>query len=202
MAKTARPAASRTRTRREIRSTPGWKRKVTTPATQAAAISRQSLRADRGHDADEHVAEHPAAQRGRAGQDEDAEQVEPLLHRDQAAGQREDEHPDEVEDELQLGVLDEHRGGQNYRAAWPVSRWPVEMAESARWATREMAMHDLRLIGVHEDGEHLLLSDSEGGRFRVRVDEPLRTAVRRDRPRLGQQQIEIDGGFVPATSRR
>ena len=70
--------------------------------------------ADRGHDADEHVAEHPTAQRGRAGQDEDAEQVEPLLHRDQAAGQREDEHPDEVEDQLQLGVLDEHGGGQNY----------------------------------------------------------------------------------------
>ena len=28
-------------------------------------------------------------------------------------------------------------------------------------------MQDLRLIGVHEDGEHLLLSDADGGRFRV-----------------------------------
>ena len=43
-------------------------------------------------------------------------------------------------------------------------------------------MQDLRLIGVHEDGEHLLLSDADGGRFRVRVDEPLRAAVRHDRP--------------------
>ncbi|MDU0315205.1 septation protein SepH [Phycicoccus sp. M110.8] len=59
------------------------------------------------------------------------------------------------------------------------------------------AMRDLRLIGVHEDGQHLLLSDNEGERFRVELDEPLRAAVRRDRPRLGQLQIEIDGGMRP-----
>lgn len=58
-------------------------------------------------------------------------------------------------------------------------------------------MRDLRLIGVHEDGLHLLVSDSEGERFRVPLDEPLRAAVRRDRPRLGQLQIEIDGGMRP-----
>ncbi len=58
-------------------------------------------------------------------------------------------------------------------------------------------MQDLQLIGVHEDGEHLLLSGGDGGRFRVRVDEPLRAAIRRDRPRLGQLQIEIDGGLRP-----
>jgi len=58
-------------------------------------------------------------------------------------------------------------------------------------------MQDLRLIGVHEDGEHLLLSGGDDGRFRVRVDEPLRAAIRRDRPRLGQLQIEIDGGLRP-----
>jgi hypothetical protein len=60
-----------------------------------------------------------------------------------------------------------------------------------------MAMRDLRLIGVHEDGQHLLLSDAEGARFRVPLDEPLRAAARRDRPRLGQLQIEIDGGMRP-----
>src|SRR5450759_1969271 len=60
-----------------------------------------------------------------------------------------------------------------------------------------MAMQDLQLIGVHEDGEHLLLSGDEGARFRMRVDEQLRTAVRHDRPRLAQQQIEIDGGLRP-----
>ena len=58
-------------------------------------------------------------------------------------------------------------------------------------------MQDLRLIGVHEDGEHLLLSDADGGRFRVRVDEPLRTAVRHDRPRLGQQQVDADASLRP-----
>ncbi|MBR7743445.1 DUF3071 domain-containing protein [Phycicoccus sp. BSK3Z-2] len=58
-------------------------------------------------------------------------------------------------------------------------------------------MQDLRLIGVHEDGRHLLLADAEGGRFRLPLDEPLRAAARRDRPRLGQLQIEIDGAMRP-----
>jgi hypothetical protein len=58
-------------------------------------------------------------------------------------------------------------------------------------------MHDLRLVGVHEDGEHLLLSDAEGARFLLAVDEALRAAVRRDRPHLGQLQIEIEGGLRP-----
>ncbi|MGL4175695.1 MAG: septation protein SepH [Dermatophilaceae bacterium] len=58
-------------------------------------------------------------------------------------------------------------------------------------------MQDLRLIGVHEDGEHLLLSDADGGRFRLPLDEPLRAAARRDRARLGQLQIEIEGGLRP-----
>jgi hypothetical protein len=58
-------------------------------------------------------------------------------------------------------------------------------------------MRDLRLIGVHEDGQRLLLSDAEGEQYRVPLDEPLRAAVRRDRPRLGQLQIEIDGGLRP-----
>ncbi|MGL4745222.1 MAG: septation protein SepH [Dermatophilaceae bacterium] len=62
---------------------------------------------------------------------------------------------------------------------------------------REPDMQDLRLIGVHEDGEHLLLSDPDGGRFRLPLDDPLRAAARRDRARLGQLQIEIDGGLRP-----
>ncbi len=58
-------------------------------------------------------------------------------------------------------------------------------------------MQDLRLIGVHEDGQHLLLADADGGRFRLPLDEPLRAAARHDRPRLGQLQIEMDGGLRP-----
>ena len=58
-------------------------------------------------------------------------------------------------------------------------------------------MQDLRLIGVHEDGQHLLLADADGGRYRLTLDEALRAAARRDRPRLGQLQIEIEGGLRP-----
>ena len=58
-------------------------------------------------------------------------------------------------------------------------------------------MRDLRLIGVHEDGRRLLLSDSGGEQFSVPLDEPLRAAVRRDRPRFGQLPIEVDGGLRP-----
>lgn len=58
-------------------------------------------------------------------------------------------------------------------------------------------MPDLRLVGVHEDGEHLLLSDAEGERYLLPVDDALRAAVRRDRPHLGQLQIEIEGGLRP-----
>jgi len=58
-------------------------------------------------------------------------------------------------------------------------------------------MQDLQLIGVHEDGEHLLLSGADDERFQMPVDEALRAAIRHDRPRLGQLQIEVDGGLRP-----
>lgn len=58
-------------------------------------------------------------------------------------------------------------------------------------------MQDLKLIGVHEDGDHLLLADGDGGRYRLALDDALRAAARRDRPRLGQLQIEIEGGLRP-----
>ncbi|HRW18014.1 MAG TPA: septation protein SepH [Dermatophilaceae bacterium] len=58
-------------------------------------------------------------------------------------------------------------------------------------------MQDLRLVGVHEDGAHLLLTAEDGTRYRVPLDDALRAAARRDRPRLGQLQIEIEGGLRP-----
>ncbi len=58
-------------------------------------------------------------------------------------------------------------------------------------------MQHLRLVGVHEDGMHLLLADDEGNRFSVPLDDTLRAAVRRDRPRLGQLQIEVSGSLRP-----
>ena len=58
-------------------------------------------------------------------------------------------------------------------------------------------MHDLRLVGVHEDGEHLLLTGPGGEQYLLAVDESLRAAVRRDRAHLGQLQIEMAGELRP-----
>ncbi|GAA3614063.1 septation protein SepH [Marihabitans asiaticum] len=58
-------------------------------------------------------------------------------------------------------------------------------------------MRDLRLVGVHDDGEHLVATDDDGQEYRIRIDDQLRAAARRDRPRLGQLQIEIDGNVRP-----
>ena len=53
-------------------------------------------------------------------------------------------------------------------------------------------MQDLTLIGVHEDGVHLLLADAGGARYVVPLDESLRSAVRSDRPRLGDPASRAD----------
>jgi DUF3071 family protein len=58
-------------------------------------------------------------------------------------------------------------------------------------------MHDLRLVGVHDDGEHLILSGPDGEQYLLAVDEPLRAAVRRDRAHLGQLQIQMSGDLRP-----
>jgi hypothetical protein len=58
-------------------------------------------------------------------------------------------------------------------------------------------MHDLQLAGVHDDGEHVVLTGTDGQKYRLRIDERLRAAVRRDRARLGQLEIEIAGGVRP-----
>ena len=59
-------------------------------------------------------------------------------------------------------------------------------------------MQDLTLIGVHEDGLRLLLADAEGNRYTVPLDDSLRAAARRERPRLGQPESELAGGLRPA----
>jgi len=58
-------------------------------------------------------------------------------------------------------------------------------------------MQHLRLVGVQEDGLHLLLADDDGNRFSLPLDEAVRAATRRDRPRLGQLQIEVSGSLRP-----
>lgn len=47
-------------------------------------------------------------------------------------------------------------------------------------------MADLRLVGVHDDGEHLLLSGTEGEIYLLPLDEALRTAVGRTSPRFAR----------------
>ncbi|GAB77597.1 Protein of unknown function [Austwickia chelonae] len=61
-------------------------------------------------------------------------------------------------------------------------------------------MQDLHLIGVHEDGEHLLLVDDSGAEFRLRLDDAVRQAARReprieslpprDAPPLGPREVQ------------
>ena len=58
-------------------------------------------------------------------------------------------------------------------------------------------MGELELVGLHQDGEHLVLVAPDGARFRVRIDEPLRAAVRRDRPQLEQLRAESAGTLSP-----
>lgn len=58
-------------------------------------------------------------------------------------------------------------------------------------------MQDLRLIGVHEDGVHLILADDAGTRFSLPLDEALRSAARRDHPRLGQLPLDLEATLRP-----
>ena len=57
-------------------------------------------------------------------------------------------------------------------------------------------MAELELIGPADDGEHLVLASSDGTRFTLRIDEPLRAAVRRNRPQLEQLRA-ADAGTMP-----
>jgi hypothetical protein len=54
-------------------------------------------------------------------------------------------------------------------------------------------MRELAFVGLSDDGASLVLSSSDGTRFTVPCDERLDAAVRRDRTRLGQMQIALDG---------
>jgi hypothetical protein len=62
---------------------------------------------------------------------------------------------------------------------------------------RGEVMAELELIGLHDDGEHLVLAAADGQRYRLHIDEPLRAAVRRDRPQLEQVRAEQSGRPSP-----
>src|SRR6478609_6089035 len=77
----------------------------------------------------------------------------------------------------------------------------VRAVAADRWQARAELpggrMGELELVGLHEDGEHLVLVAPDGARFRLRIDEPLRAAVRRDRPQLEQLRAESAGTLSP-----
>lgn len=56
-------------------------------------------------------------------------------------------------------------------------------------------MVELELVGIHSDGEHLIVMAPDGERYRLVIDEALRAAVRRDRPHL--EKVRSSGGMRP-----
>lgn len=58
-------------------------------------------------------------------------------------------------------------------------------------------MRELQLDGIHEDGEHAVLTDSDGAQYTLRIDDALRAAVRRDRPALGMIQATAAAPLRP-----
>ena len=59
-------------------------------------------------------------------------------------------------------------------------------------------MDDLRLLGLSEDGTHLVLQSPDGEQHALTLDERLFAAFRGDRARLGQLQIANPGRAAPA----
>jgi hypothetical protein len=54
-------------------------------------------------------------------------------------------------------------------------------------------MQELKIIGLDVDGKHVICeSDDPGDKFRLRVDDRLRAAVRGDGARVGQTYIDIE----------
>ena len=52
-------------------------------------------------------------------------------------------------------------------------------------------MQDLRLVGVHDDGEHLLLSGTGGEMFQLPIDEALRVAASRTTAKAASGALEL-----------
>ena len=53
---------------------------------------------------------------------------------------------------------------------------PTDGTVRGRTHAWEAVMHELRLVGVHEDGRHVLLADPTGQQYRLPLDEALRAA--------------------------
>src|SRR5215472_16670892 len=58
-------------------------------------------------------------------------------------------------------------------------------------------MTELRVMAVTGDGDRLVLRAPDGQEFTLPIDDRLRAAVRGDRARLGQIEIELDSQLRP-----
>ncbi|MFI7406997.1 septation protein SepH [Streptomyces sp. NPDC049541] len=58
-------------------------------------------------------------------------------------------------------------------------------------------MPELRVVAVSNDGTRLVLKAADATEYTLPIDERLRAAVRGDRPRLGQIEIEVESHLRP-----
>ena len=58
-------------------------------------------------------------------------------------------------------------------------------------------MRDARLVGLSPDGKSLIVVTETGEELTIAADERLRAAIRGDRPRLGQLEIEMKSALSP-----
>ena len=58
-------------------------------------------------------------------------------------------------------------------------------------------MPELRVVAVSNDGTRLVLKAADSTEYTLPIDERLRAAVRDDRPRLGQIEIEVESHLRP-----
>ncbi|MFD8994384.1 septation protein SepH [Streptomyces abikoensis] len=63
--------------------------------------------------------------------------------------------------------------------------------------TREVPMPELRVVAVSNDGTRLVLKSADSTEYTLPIDERLRAAVRNDRARLGQIEIEVESHLRP-----
>lgn len=66
-----------------------------------------------------------------------------------------------------------------------------------RDSSRSFEAVPLRALGLSEDGDQLVLAGDDGQRFCVPVDDRLRTIVRGNAGRLGQQEVRLESALSP-----
>ncbi|MEO3753931.1 septation protein SepH [Streptomyces sp. B6B3] len=62
---------------------------------------------------------------------------------------------------------------------------------------REVLVPELRVVAVSNDGTRLVLKAADNTEYTLPIDERLRAAVRNDRARLGQIEIEVENHLRP-----